>query len=287
MAKKSSPRIYGVLGYPVKHSFSPVMHNAAFSALKINAEYRLFEVKPEELDDFLNSFSKENICGLNVTIPYKEKVIPFLDTLSDEARLIGAVNTIRVSQDRLEGFNTDGEGFLKHLHKDLMFNAQGKVIAIIGAGGASRAVSVYLSKTKPKKLAIYDIDKAKTSALVGHLKENFKDIEFIQASSIEELKVQESNLLVNATPMGMKETDTCLVDGDFIHNNLLVYDLIYNPQETKLLKMAKEKGARISNGLGMLLYQGMLSFEIWTGKNAPQEIMWRALQGELKRCHMQ
>lgn len=273
----SPPKIYGLIGYPVKHSLSPLMHNAAFKALGISAEYRLFEIKPEEVEGFIHCLSQNNISGLNVTTPYKERVIPLLDSLSEEARLIGAVNTIRVSGDSSEGFNSDGEGFLKHLTEDLGFSPIGKIIAIIGAGGASRAVSVCLSKLKPKKLAIYDIDKAKALALVSHLKENFKDIDFIQANSIEELNVQESDLLINATPIGMQETDPCLIAESSIHKNLLVYDLIYTPQETKLLKLARLKGAKTSNGLGMLLYQGALCFELWTGQKAPREIMRKAL----------
>lgn len=279
MDKKSLSRIYGVLGYPVKHSFSPLMHNAAFDALKIGAEYKLFEIKPQDLQDFLSSLKEKNIRGLNVTIPHKEKVIPFLDSLSDEARLIGAVNTIKVSTNALEGFNTDGEGFLRHLTQELKFLPAGKIIAIIGAGGAARAVSVYLSKARPKKIFIYDIDKNRTSELVTHLKKNFKNIEFIAADSIPGLNIKDCDLLVNATPIGMKETDPCLIDEKFMHRNLLVYDIIYNPKETKLQAQAKKVGAKASSGLGMLLYQGMLSFEIWTGKKAPQEVMQKALLG--------
>lgn len=278
MDKKSPTRIYGVLGWPAKHSLSPLMHNAAFRALKIDAEYKIFEKKPQELEDFLKSLTKENIYGLNVTVPYKETVTAFLDNTSSEAKLIGAVNTIKVSGNKLEGFNTDGEGFLKHLTEDLGFNPQGKIIAIIGAGGAGRAVSVYLGKNNPETITIYDIDKAKVSALVGHLKENFNSIEFKSANSIEELNITNSSLLINATPIGMKDSDPRLVDGKFIHGSLLVYDLIYNPEETKLLKMAKEKGARVSNGLGMLLYQGAFSFEHFTGRAAPIEIMRQALR---------
>jgi len=278
MAKNSRPAIYGVLGYPVKHSLSPSMHNAAFKALKINAEYRLFKVRPQDLGNFLNSLKENNIYGLNVTIPYKEKVAPFLKKLSDEAKLIGAVNTIKALADGLEGFNTDGEGFLQHLRQDLGFNPQDKTIAILGAGGAARAISVYLSKNTPRLIAIYDIDKTKAETLINYLKENFKDIEFKVANSIEGLNIGDCHLLVNATPIGMKDSDPCLVDKKFIHNNLLVYDLIYNPPETKLLALAKKVGAKVSNGLGMLLYQGTLSFKIWIGQDAPFKIMRQALE---------
>ncbi len=281
MDKESAVKIYGVLGYPVKHSFSPAMHNAAFKALNINAEYKLFEIKPQELNLFLGSLKEKNIAGLNVTIPYKEKVITYLDTISEDAKLIGAVNTVKVTKRGLAGFNTDGKGFLTHLSSVLGFNPRGKTIAIIGAGGSSRAISVYLSKTRPKRLGIYDLDKAKLLALLKSLRDNFKDIEIKEADSIGELDIKNCDLLVNATPIGMKLSDPCLVNATSIHKNLLVYDLIYNPKETKLLKLARENGARVSNGLGMLLYQGMVSFEIWTGRKAPQEVMQKALDEAL------
>lgn len=278
----NSPKVYGLIGYPVGHSLSPLMHNAAFAYLKINARYELFPLKEEEINFFLTSLKPKNISGLNVTVPYKEKVIPFLAAVSKEAELIGAVNTIKVSDDRLEGFNTDGAGFLKHLNEDLNFNPQNKTIAIIGAGGACRAVAVFLCNNAPKILSIYDVDSDKLSVLINHLKANFKNVDINAADSISRLNIEKSDLLVNATPIGMKESDPCLVDDKFIHKNLLVYDLIYNPAETKLLRLAEEKGARVSNGLGMLLYQGMLAFEIWTGQTAPKEVMQKALLEGLK-----
>lgn len=277
MPREPGHKIYGILGFPAEHSLSPLMHNAAFSHLKIDAEYKIFEKKPEEAEGFIRLLAENNIAGLNITVPYKEKIVPFLSSISEEAKLIGAVNTIKVSGNKLEGFNTDGAGFLKHLTEDLKFNPENKTIAILGAGGASRAISVYLAKANPKIISIYDIDKTKLLALVNHLKANFKNIEIKSANSAQELNIAAVDLLVNATPIGMKETDPCLVDGNLINRNMLVYDLIYNPKETKLLKLAEEKGAKISNGLGMLLYQGVLAFEIWTGEIAPVEVMRKAI----------
>lgn len=271
------PKIYGVLGYPAKQSLSPLMHNAAFKALGINAEYKIFEKSPQELENFLHTLAQQNIFGLNVTLPYKEKVIPFLDKISDQVKLIGAVNTVKLSGAKLEGFNTDGEGFLRHLSGDLGFDPKDKNISIIGAGGAARAISAYLGIHQPRSISIFDADREKLLTLVSHLKTNFKKIGIKAADSIEELNIENSDLLINATPVGMKETDPLLVDEKLIHRGLLVYDLIYNPKETKLLKVAKGKGAEISNGLGMLLCQGMFSFEIWTGSKAPKEIMQKAL----------
>lgn len=277
MDKKSFLKIYGVLGYPAKHSLSPLMHNAAFKELRINASYTIFEKNPEEFENFLRTLSQQHIFGLNVTVPYKEKVIPFLNKISAEAKLIGAVNTIRSLDNILEGFNTDGEGFLNHLRQDLRFAPKDKNIALIGAGGAAKAVAVYLSKARPKFMSIYDVDKEKLKALVLHLKEHFSGTGFIMAPSVEKLNIEYCNLLINATPVGMKSNDPSVVDEKYIHKNLLVYDLIYNPKETKLLKTAREKGAVTSNGLGMLLYQGMLSFQIWTGSLAPKGVMQKAL----------
>jgi len=281
MLKDPAGKIYGVLGYPVKHSLSPAMHNAAFKGMEIPAEYRLFEIPPQGLDEFFASLRENNIFGLNVTIPYKEKVIAYLDKLSESAVLIGAVNTVKVSAQGLEGFNTDAEGFLKHLTEDLRFNPAGKNIVIIGAGGASRAIAVSLAQAKPNRLNIYDVDVTKLLNLADSLRANFKTLTIHPARSIAELKIKDCDLLINATPVGMKTADPCLVDADLMHEGLLVYDLIYNPKQTSLLKTAKEKGAKISNGLGMLLYQGMSSFQIWTGKTPPKEIMQKALEAAL------
>jgi shikimate dehydrogenase len=253
------------------------MHNASFLYHNINAEYRLFEKTEDELEGFLNGLRRQNIYGLNVTVPYKEKVAPFLEAVSEEARLIGAVNTIRMSDARREGFNTDGAGFLRHLREDLDFSPAGKKIALLGAGGAAKAVTVYLSKETPEAIAIYDIDASKAALLASHLKEKFPKTDYLYARSVSELCIPECDLLINATPVGMKADDPCLVEEALFHRGMLVYDLIYNPQETTLLKRAKQAGAKIANGLGMLLYQGALSFQIWTAQEAPLAIMRKAL----------
>jgi len=277
MVKDPATKIYGVLGFPAGHSLSPLMQNAAFRALNINAEYKIFEIGPLDVDTFLGELTQKNIFGLNVTVPYKEKVVPFINSLSDDARLIAAVNTIKVQDGKLEGFNTDGAGFLRHLTGDLGFNPEGKSIAIIGAGGASKAVSISLSKKFPKRISIYDVDGVKLLSLVKHLKANFNNIEFNPVSSIAKLGIDNSDLLINATPIGMKKNDECLVDEKYLRKGLFVYDLVYNVKETKLLELARNAGAMSANGLGMLLYQGMLSFEIWTGSPAPKEVMQKAL----------
>jgi len=281
MAEKSAQKIYGVLGYPARHSLSPAMHNAAFRSVGLKAEYLIFEKDPSQLEGFLDSLNNSGISGLNVTVPYKEKVSKFLTNVSADARLIQAVNTIKVEGNSLSGFNTDGQGFMRHLSGELGFNPAGKRLAILGAGGASKAISVYLSKNNPSTVTIYDIDREKVRSLVGYLERNFPLVSFNVAHSTKDLSVEKCDLLINATPVGMKEDDPCLIDESMINPGSLVYDLIYNPAETKLLSRAKKRGARISNGLGMLLWQGAHSFEIWTGLKAPVEVMKKALESSI------
>lgn len=276
---KTSSKIYGLIGNPVSNSLSPLMHNAAFKHLGIDAEYRLFELKEEEVAPFLKALTDKNIFGLNVTIPYKAKVIPLLDKVDKEAGAIGAVNTIFLRDGKSEGFNTDGAGFLKHLSEDLKFAPQGEKIVILGAGGASKAVAFYLAKAGVKSIVLFDIYKDKTETLVKELKNNFPAVDIKAAESVAALGIPSADLLVNTTPIGMKESDSSPVDENLLGKNTLVYDLIYNPAETKLLKAAREKGTKTANGLGMLLYQGVLAFEIWIGKKAPVEVMRNALKG--------
>jgi shikimate dehydrogenase len=276
--------IFGILGYPVKHSFSPAMHNAAFKYLGINARYEIFEKRPEELENFLESLTGQNICGLNVTIPYKEEVLSFvkLDKESFCAQALKAVNTIVLKDGVLKGFNTDKPGFSKHLKEN--FNPRDKNTAILGAGGAARAVAYALAESKAEKINIYDVDTDKSKSVVSLIKENFPDFDIRAVKKIEDLNIKEKDLLVNATPIGMKETDPCLMKEEMLHRGLFVYDLIYNPPETKLLALAKKIGAKYSNGLGMLLYQGAISFKYFTGKDVPIEVMRQALTEELKKC---
>ena len=272
---------YGLLGYPVKHSLSPIMHNSAFKALGIPAEYKLFEREPYQVESFLKSLAKQNILGLNVTIPYKEVVIRYLDRLSPQAKFTGAVNVIVAEGEYLKGYNTDGSGFLRHLTQDLGFEPQGKRAVVLGAGGASKAVVNQLALNKIKSIGIYDIDRKRAETLVEKLNKEFSFCEAQLISCLEDLDLTEVSLLVNATPVGMKG-EPSLIKREKLHSQLLVYDLIYNPPQTELLKIAQERGARVSNGLGMLLYQGAESFELWTQKPAPVEVMRKALEEAIK-----
>jgi len=275
--KKALPKLFGVLGYPAKHSLSPRMHNAAFKALKINARYRIFEVEPAKLRSFFASLGRRGIAGLNVTIPYKQTVFPYLTAATPEASMIGAINTIKVSSAGLRGYNTDGEGFLQHLTKDLGFDPRWKNIAVLGAGGASRSVCVYLCKAKPRRIAIFNRDRSKTIDLVHVLNMHNTGIEFIAADTVGHLRLEDADILVNTTSVGMNESDPSLVDARHLRRGMLVYDLVYSKKSTRLLEDARRKGCRTANGLGMLLYQGMAAFKIWTGRTPPKKIMAKAI----------
>lgn len=280
MADKA--RVYGLIGYPVKHSLSPAMHNAAFKALGIDAHYELFEVKPQDLKSFLDSLKNQEIYGLNVTIPHKEKVLDFveLDSESLYVRQINAVNTIVKRGGVFVGFNTDIPGFSRDLKEK--FDPAGKKVAILGAGGAGKAVVYAIAQSKAQQIVVFDIDTEKASSTVDSIKKLRKDIDINFVESIEKLDILNKDLLINATPVGMKESDPCLVAKEMLHKDLFVYDVIYNPQETKLLKTAKEIGAKTRNGLGMLLCQGVLSFGHWFPEvEVPREVMWEALLSQI------
>ena len=268
--------LYGIVGYPVEHSLSPLMHNTAFAHLGVDALYKLFPLREDELDGFFEKLhDKESpIFGLNVTVPYKEMVLKYLDVLTPFARKVGAVNTIVITSDRkLVGHNTDAPGFLSHL-AELGFQTGNKRVSILGAGGVSRAIiaALCLIEERPESIRIYDMVKEKADQLVEDLKERI-DLSIVKSvRSIDDLDVDISDFLINATPVGMHEGDPCLLDAEMFHSNMSVYDVIYNPKETVLLRAAKEQGAHVSNGLGMLFYQGVLAFQHWANIELDDDI---------------
>ena len=280
---------YGLVGYPVKHSLSPLMHNAAFQELGVDAVYELFPLQEDELDSFFSDLKKDGspIFGLNVTVPYKEKVFGYMDSLSPFAEKVRAVNTVVISAKRkLTGYNTDGPGFLTHLTEQ-GFDTTGKQVSILGAGGAARAVVsvLCLVPERAETVRIYDVDLDKAESLVQDLGQRFDTGQVEVVNSLDDLNVETADLLINATPVGMKTDDPCLLEGFQLKRDVLVYDLIYNPAETRLLKWAKEQGAKTSNGLGMLFYQGVLAFQHWADvqlDKAVKDKMWASLQTGLK-----
>ncbi|MBD3263748.1 MAG: shikimate dehydrogenase [Candidatus Omnitrophica bacterium] len=281
----SSFNSYGLLGYPLRHSLSPKMHNRVFKELGIPATYELFEIKPPDLSNFLKSLRSGNIHGFNVTIPYKQKILEYVapDEESLAIRDIGAVNTVINSNGILKGFNTDYIGFGMHL-KDLGINPQGKRVALLGAGGGARAVTYSLISSRVSSISVFDIDPSRVDSLIEMAKKIDINFAISRADDIENLDIKNKDLLVNATPVGLKKEDPCLIKDEVLNKDQFVYDLIYNPPETRLLKLAKEKGTRVSNGLGMLIYQGARAFKYFTDTKVSIEeiagIMKKALMEE-------
>lgn len=274
----SKTLLTGLLGHPVGHSKSPLMHNAAMKQEGLDMVYLAFDVEPCNVKKAIEGLKALNYSGVNVTIPHKESVMEHLDGLSEEAKYIGAVNTIINRNGKLIGDNTDGRGFMQSL-KNESFDVVDKKVLLIGAGGAAKAVATKLLLEGVSSIGISEIDKTKGMQLVDHLNSLGKGR---KALFVEELKKNaiESNLIINCTPVGMKESDPLLLTEKEMNSEQLVFDLIYNPSKTKLLQEAEKKGAKILNGLGMLVYQGALSFEMWTGVYPDTDIMFKAIKGE-------
>lgn len=267
---------YGIIGYPVDHSLSPLMHNAAFEALQVSAVYKLFPLQEDELAPFFKDLREASspIFGLNVTVPYKEIVIEYLDSVTAFAKKALSVNTIVIDEDRkLIGYNTDGPGFLAHL-VELGFNTRGKRIAILGAGGTTRAIlaSLCLIPEKPESIRIYNRTEEKAKRLVDDLSQHMDVSNVTVVASIDDLNIELSDLLINTTSVGLNDSADCLVDDQLLHADMLVYDVVYKPRETLLLKLARQNGAQTANGLGMLFYQGMLSLQHWAGQELPEDV---------------
>ena len=271
---------YGLIGYPVKHSYSAIMHNAAFKELNIDARYELFEITPGNLEKGFKQLVEEGVKGFNITVPYKEEVRKFLSQLDQEASLVGAVNTVKVdSRDSVAGFNTDGLGFIAHLTEALGLNLYGKRISILGAGGAAKAVATQLAKHKVKSILLFDNDQDKDKKLASKLQVNFSDCDIDVATEADGLLEVRPDMLINATPVGMQPGDPLAFNTELLYPELIVYDLIYNPAQTPLLREAKRIGCScVFNGLGMLLYQGALAFKIWLAVEPPMQVMEEALR---------
>jgi shikimate dehydrogenase len=274
-------RLYGIFGYPVEHTFSPGMHNAAFKKLNMDSCYVPFAVDPADLGGAVKAIVPLGIRGLNITVPHKEKVIAYLDGLSEEARLIGAVNTIQIANGKMIGHNTDGRGFIRSLREDAGFQPDGKTILLIGSGGAARAVGFSLALAGAGKIALYDVDAGKALALARDMrKKTGREADAVDAGSLARA-AETADCLINATPLGLRKNDPLPLRKEHLRKHHLVCDLVYNPPETPFLKAAKDRGARRLPGIGMLLYQGVIAFELWTGVSAPVTVMKKALSRQL------
>jgi len=272
-------KVVGIIGYPITHSLSPVMHNAAFARLGLDFVYAPYEVKPESLGKAVQGLAAAGVVGFNVTIPHKERIFEFLDRIDPKAKELGAVNTVRVEQGRLVGYNTDAPGFLLSLKKSV--DPYGKSVLVLGAGGSARAVVFSLLEAGISQLAIANRSLDRAQQLVDDII-SVVPIKLISLPDSEiNQTIRQADIIINATPVGLKPDDPPVISMEMIRPGQVVYDLVYNPPETQLLKQAKAKGAITQNGLEMLVYQGALAFELWTGQKPPIDIMQQALQSKL------
>ncbi|MDH7602826.1 MAG: shikimate dehydrogenase [Armatimonadota bacterium] len=271
-----STKVLGVFGHPISHSLSPIIHNAAIEALHIDYIYVPFHVLPEGLGDAVQGIRALQIVGVNVTIPHKERVIEYLDEVDETARTIGSVNTVVNIKGRLKGFSTDGHGFLRSVEAE-WGKIDGCRALILGAGGSAKAVAFALAGVGCE-IVIANRTYSRAQELAELLESMGSKVGAIPLER-EALAgaVSSADLLVNTTSVGMHpDTDAVPIPADLIRPGLLVYDLIYNPPRTKLIQEAVAKGAKAINGLKMLVYQGALSFEMWTGIKPPVDVMERA-----------
>jgi shikimate dehydrogenase len=277
-------RICGIIGDPVEHSMSPVMHNAAFEALELDYVYLPFHVQSEKLEAAISGMRALNISGLNVTIPHKVAVIPFLDNIDPLAERMGAVNTIANENGELTGYNTDASGFLQALRAQGV-EPDGKTIIIVGAGGAAKGISFILAGAGAS-LVILNRTLSRAEELASQIERYYQ--RKVAAMTLNEATLEKAfdgaDVIVNTTSVGMiPDIDRTPVPGNLLDSRLVVSDIVYNPLETRLLREARAAGARTVDGLDMLVWQGVLAFEKWTGQKAPYEVMKQAALKALKK----
>ena len=273
-------RLAAVVANPIKHSISPFIHNSAFEATNTNGVYLAWEVDAAELAETVANIRRYQMYGINLSMPYKEQVIPYLDQLSEEACLIGAVNTVVNREGTLIGYNTDGKGFFKSLPS---FKISKKRLVLLGAGGAAKAIlaqaildgvsqiSVFVRSSSMEKTRPY-LEKIQNAT-------GFR-VDLFALEDVQELQnsISQADLLVNATSVGMDGSSQPIPTSIVLPDKLLVADVIYQPFETQFLKWARNQGNQSINGLGMLLYQAAEAFELWTGKEMPTDQIWELLK---------
>lgn len=279
-------RMFCVIGDPIEHSLSPAMHNAIFEKLDLNCCYTAFRIKPENLGNAIKGMQAMEIGGINVTIPHKVSVMDFLDELSEEARITGAVNTIEMGE-KLKGYNTDGLGAFTAL-KNGGADPKGKHVLLLGSGGAARAIAVTLAlKGEISALTILGVVKEELEKLAGDISKNTQINaagELLNDSTLGDA-LSNADILIHATPVGMHpNTDDTLVTADMMEPDLKLMDIVYTPLETKLIQEAREAGVNtIIGGLEMFINQGVESEKIWLGIDAPVDLMREVVLRELSK----
>ena len=276
-------RVCAIIGNPVDHSLSPVMHNAAFKELRLNLVYVAFTVNSRELKTAILGAKSLGLQGLNITMPHKHVAMKYLDEVDVTAKSVGAVNTVLFNNGKLIGYNTDGKGAISALQENGVYTEEKKMI-LLGAGGAAKAIA-YQASQNLDELVILNRNPEKAKKLAESLKSfGAKMKSGTLSHEIMKTEMPTTDILVNATSLGMHPNSSCSpVPSDILRSDLCVMGIIYNPLDTQLTKDAKAKGAKVVSGLEMLIYQGAIAFEIWTKCPAPIEVMRKAALKELKK----
>ncbi|HOQ00233.1 MAG TPA: shikimate dehydrogenase [Acetivibrio clariflavus] len=269
-------KLLGLIGNPVEHSISPQLHNSLSKILGLDLIYVPLRVDKEDLETLVKALKATEFVGFNVTVPYKREIMKFLDGNTKEAILMGSVNTVKKIDGRLYGYNTDGEGFLRAFKEAAGTDFKGKKVVMLGAGGAARPIAVKIALEGAEKISLVNRTTQKSVELAEVVNENIAEI--VQVYNFEDktlkLAFEESDIIINTTSVGMSpDIDNSLISDTSYFNGQIVYDIIYNPVKTKFLADAESRGCKIINGLGMLFYQGINAYEIWTGVKISEEIL--------------
>ncbi|MGH7885544.1 MAG: shikimate dehydrogenase, partial [Thermodesulfobacteriota bacterium] len=274
---KATTKLYGIFGHPVTQSLSPLIHNFAFNKLGLDCIYLGFDIKPPNIRAAINSIKVLNIQGINITIPHKEAVISELDELTESVILTGAVNTIKNENGRLVGYNTDVTGVMRAIKEEFNFDPHYKTALVIGAGGASRAVIAGMCLNGISKIIIVNRTLSKAEQLMNSFSDQFPNIVFKTASLDDEKKlksfISDSDIFINSASAGMGDIPPLKIPLGAVSKDCPVYDLVYKPALTPLVKQARALNLKAQSGLSMLLYQGVEAFEIWTGIKPPVKEM--------------
>jgi len=273
----SNTKLTALLGYPVKQSLSALMHNTAFGHLNLDYIYIPFDIEQKDLQTTVAGLKTLNFTGFNITMPHKQEIIQYLDEISKEAKLIGAVNTVVKEKGRLIGYNTDGKGYIASL-KEEKIPVKNQKVVMVGSGGAAKSIAIQLAMEGVEEILLLNRTIKPAEEIADTIIENIsgchvKAREFNQ-SNLQKV-LEKANILINCTPLGMYSMkDSSIVEDErILRKDLVVSDLVYNPEETKLLRQGKNRGCKTINGLGMLIWQGALAFKVWTGEDMPVDVV--------------
>ena len=278
-----------VIGQPIKHSLSPIMQNAAIKCLAQEDKqfekwaYFRFEIDPEDLPEALELFHQKRFLGLNLTVPHKVIALDLLGEITCSAKAIGAVNTLKWSDSGFEGFNTDGYGLSKGIEEGLGINLKENSVLILGAGGAARAAVVECLNQQAESIRILNRSKDRLDAMLSNLS-NLEGFESIIPVQVKEdlADLPKTGICINATSLGLKPNDPLPLNINVLSTEWSVYDMVYNPQETRLFIEAQKHGCPVKTGLSMLVHQGAKALEIWTGKEVDPQIMYKVVKQALE-----